>query len=232
MANYKKRRFFGLMTLFLIIIFIIIFNTQNIEKQWQDFAVYDVGLADFKPDNKSLELLEKLEVKGRAPKTGYEREKFSNGWGRINGCDLRNLILHRDLKSKKLSNNNCKIYSGLLKDLYSGREIRFKRGMKTSENVQIDHIVAVSDAWQKGAQQLTYEQRNDFYNDPENLIAVSKEENQQKGDSDAASWLPSNKSFRCSYVARQIKIKYKYNLWVTQAEKQAIKTQLEKCFAK
>ena len=103
------------------------------------------------------------------------------------------------------------------------------RGQHTSTAVQIDHVVALSDAWQKGAQQLNADQRLQLANDPYNLLAVDGPANQQKSDSDAASWLPSNKSFRCQYVARQIGVKHKYALWVTQAEKDAMTNVLSGC---
>lgn len=174
--------------------------------------------------------LEKLAVKGRAPKTGYDRGKFSNGWGEINGCSVRELILLRDLKETALDEDGCRILSGRLDpDPYSGGVIDFKRGISTSQAVQIDHVVAVSDAWQKGAQQLTAELRYQFYNDPLNLLAVDGPTNNKKGDGDAATWLPPNKDYRCRYVARQVAVKVKYSLWVTAAEKDAIKRILQTC---
>jgi hypothetical protein len=95
--------------------------------------------------------------------------------------------------------------------------------------VQIDHVVAVSDAWQKGAQALDVSTRAQFYNDPLNLLAVDGPSNQKKSDADAATWLPPNKSYRCRYVARQIAVKAKYSLWVTQAEHDAMKNVLSTC---
>jgi len=164
-----------------------------------------------------------LAVKGRAPKTGYSRSLFSDGWGSINGCDTRNFILNRDLKSVTWrSNAVCLVATGVLDDPYTGKRINFIRGVRTSLAVQIDHVVAVSDAWQKGAQQLTSSQRYSFYNDPLNLLAVDGPTNESKGDGDAATWLPPNKSFRCNYVARQVAVKAKYHLWVTSSEKAAI----------
>jgi len=175
--------------------------------------------------------LEKLAVKGRAPKTGYARDLFSDGWGdQPGGCDSRNFILKRDLtRITWRSGEFCIVASGILADPYTGKQINFVRGVKTSLAVQIDHVVAVSDAWQKGAQQATYASRNKFYNDPLNLLAVDGPTNGSKSDSDAASWLPPNKAFRCAYVARQVAVKLKYKLWVTKAEKAAISGVLLKC---
>jgi hypothetical protein len=175
-------------------------------------------------------VLEKLPVKGRAPKTGYDRDLFSDGWGNISGCDTRNFILKRDLTSVTWrSGENCIVATGRLVDPYTGQTIKFVRGVKTSLAVQIDHVVAVSDAWQKGAQQISSVSRYSFYNDPLNLLAVDGPTNSAKGDGDAATWLPPNKSYRCAYVARQVAVKAKYKLWVTSAEKTAIQGILAKC---
>ena len=179
-------------------------------------------------ESAALEALASLPIKGRAPQTGYSRELFSDGWGEYLGCDWRNRILARDLTTLTFR-DSCIVASGLLLDPYSGKEIEFVRGVDTSFMVQIDHVVAVSDAWQKGAQQLNAQQRYTFYNDPLNLLAVSGSLNQQKGDSDAASWLPPNKAFRCQYVARQIAVKAKYELWITQAEHDAMLRVLQAC---
>jgi len=179
---------------------------------------------------KATTILAKLEVKGRAPKTGYDRGLFSDGWGNIGSCDARNYILARDLKNITWrSSPACTVATGVLNDPYTGQVINFVRGVGTSNAVQIDHVVAVSDAWQKGAQKLSAQSRYNFYNDPLNLLAVDGPTNQQKSDSDAASWLPPRKSFRCPYVARQIAVKYKYRLWVTKAERDAMLSVLRSC---
>lgn len=172
--------------------------------------------------------LEQLTVKGRAAKTGYERSKFSDGWSNIGGCTVRNYILKRDLISLTFR-DTCVVNTGILNDPYNGKTINFKYGVGTSIAVQIDHVVALSDAWQKGAQKLASRQREALYNDPLNLLAVDGRTNSSKGDSDAASWLPPNKSFRCNYVARQIAVKAKYRLWVSKAEKATMKGILSSC---
>lgn len=177
-----------------------------------------------------MKALESLAVKGRAPKTGYSRDLFSDGWGDIGQCDTRNFILQRDLtKVVFRAGEACIVETGVLHDPYTNSIINFVRGVGTSNAVQIDHVVALSDAWQKGAQKLSSAQRYALYNDPLNLLAVDGPTNGQKSDSDAASWLPPNKSYRCSYVARQVAVKKKYGLWVTAAEKDAIKRVLAKC---
>lgn len=176
----------------------------------------------------AVDLLASLPIKGRAPKTGYERSQFGDGWSKVSGCDTRNIILHRDLDGAVVG-DDCKIISGTLDDPYTGNTIVFKRGAGTSDDVQIDHVVALSNAWQTGAQQLTRDQRIALANDPLELLAADGAANQQKSDGDAATWLPSNKAFRCQYVARQIAVKSKYSLWVTQAELDAMQRVLAAC---
>lgn len=175
------------------------------------------------------EALQKLEIKGRAPKTGYTRSAFSDGWDTVSTCDVRNMILARDLTDISYVSPTCKVSAGSLLDPYTARSITFLRGPETSDDVQIDHVVALSDAWQKGAQQLGSDQRRAFANDPLNLLAVDGPTNQKKGDSDAASWLPPNKSYRCPYIARQVAVKTKYALWVTRSEYDAIAKVLSSC---
>ena len=172
--------------------------------------------------------IEQLPVKGKAPKTGYERSLFRDGWGQINGCTVRNFILIRDLKSVTFR-SGCVVNTGVLNDPYTRKRINFKYGVRTSSAVQIDHVVSLSDAWQKGAQSLNANQRYGLYNDPLNLLAVDGPTNASKGDRDAASWLPPNKSYRCAFVARQIAVKLKYKLWLVSAEKTAMNQVLSAC---
>ncbi|HIW90193.1 MAG TPA: DUF1524 domain-containing protein [Candidatus Corynebacterium avicola] len=180
----------------------------------------------------ALTTLATLDVKGRASKTGYTRDQFGQRWKDIdrNGCDQRNDVLARDMTGVQRQ-GPCKVMSGTLDDPFTGQAINFVRGQGTSEAVQIDHVVALSDAWQKGAQQLSAETREQFANDHLNLLAVDGPANMQKSDGDAATWLPSNKGFRCTYVARQVEVKAKYELWVTSAERDAIARILGGCGA-
>jgi Protein of unknown function (DUF1524) len=176
----------------------------------------------------ALAELEKLLVKGRAPKTGYSRSQFGDGWASVAGCDTRDRILARDLTQKTyVAGDDCRIKSGVLHDPYTAETIMYVRG--GASEVDIDHVVALGDAWQKGAQQWSQARREVFANDPLELLAVSSSANRAKGDGDAATWLPSNKSFRCAYVARQIAVKQKYGLWVTRAEHDAMARVLATC---
>ena len=178
-------------------------------------------------------ILETLPVKGRAPKTGYTRAQFGPVWADVdrNGCDTRNDILKRDLSAItfRAKTRNCVVESGTLVDRYSGETINFVKGNLSSMDVQIDHVVALSNAWQTGAFKLSAIERRALANDPLNLFAVKGRLNSQKGDGDAATWLPPLKSFRCTYIAQQIAVKAKYSLWVTTPEKAAMTSILSAC---
>ncbi len=154
------------------------------------------------PHGDAIPLLNTLLVRERAPQTGYDRDEFGPAWsdevsvsGGGNGCDTRNDILQRDLTAVTLKPGTCQVATGTLNDPYTGKTIDFTRGLETSSAVQIDHVVALSDAWQKGAQQLSTERRRDLANDPLNLLAVDGPTNQAKSDSDAAEWLPPNAGY-------------------------------------
>lgn len=221
----------------IVLVAVVLMGTLGwiIVKEWPNLSLM---LPDSQPQQSELvsgsgevarDALAALPTKGRAPKTGYKRSQFGDGWAKAGGCDTRNVILRRDLVNAVLSDDNCKVQAGALSDPYTGQRIAFKRGANSSGAVQIDHVVALSNAWQTGAQQLSSEQRISLANDPLELLAVDGPANQQKGDGDAATWLPSNKPFRCQYIARQIAVKKKYSLWVTPPERTAMERILASC---
>lgn len=224
MDIYRKRRFvIALISLF-IFGYTILTNTPNQANTKPEVKPASIGLKT----DLAIDALDVLAIKGRAAKTDYSRDKFGAGWAVSGGCDTRNIILNRDL-SDVVINDKCEVVSGILNDPYTGKIISFARGSDSSSAIQIDHVVALSDAWQKGAQQLTTKERIALANDPLELLAVDGPANMQKSDGDAATWLPSNKAFRCEYVARQIAVKQKYSLWVTWAEYGVMSNILHKC---
>lgn len=175
--------------------------------------------------------LSTLTVKGRGPKTGYDREQFGSAWADVdrNGCDTRNDVLSRDLGAKEWrpGTHGCVVVAGVLHDPYTGRRLVFAKADAAA--VQIDHVVALSDAWQKGAAQWDAARRREFANDPLNLLAVDGPTNSSKGDGDTATWLPPQKAYRCRYVARQVAVKAKWQLSVTPAERDAMARVLSRC---
>ena len=198
-------------------------ETENNEADYAAEAVTEAN------ENAPLatEILEKLEVKGRAPKTGYSREEFYKNWPTVDGCNLRQKIIKREFGDTAVL-DGCTVVAGEFDEPYTGEHRIFTEKSQISK-IQIDHVVALSDAWQKGAQYMEKEMRYKIATDPLNLLAVDGPANEQKSDGDAATWLPSNKKFRCQYVARQVSVKYKYGLWVTEAEKTAISNVLTNC---
>jgi hypothetical protein len=181
----------------------------------------------------ALAQLAGLAVKGPAPMTGYSRAKFGPAWADEdhNGCDTRNDVLRRDLTDTtlKAGTHGCVVLTGVLVDPYTARTIDFTRGSSTSTAVEIDHVVALADAWRTGAQAWSPARREQYANDPLVLLAVDGPTNEAKGDGDAATWLPPNKAYRCTYAARQVTIKSTYSLWVTPAEHDALERILHAC---
>ena len=222
----------GLVTIWLVVnpasyeaIFTSVENTGA--ESGIDYSAESVTINDGSR-RRAVEVLEELEVKGRAPKTGYNREEFYGGWPTVDGCSLRQRIIRREFGESAIL-DGCNVVAGEYDEPYTGEHLSFERKEEISKGIQIDHVVALSDAWQKGAQYMEYEVRNAMATDPLNLLAVDASANSKKSDGDAATWLPPNKKFRCQYVARQVSVKYKYKLWVTEAEKEAISKVLENC---
>lgn len=230
----KKRRFIAVLFALGAVVVWLIVNPSSYETEYiqavNDGADYAAEAVSEPNENAPLatEVLEKLEVKGRAPKTGYDREQFYSGWPNVDGCSLRQRIIKREFGESAVL-EECNVVAGEFDEPYTGEHLRFNTRDEISKGIQIDHVVALSDAWQKGAQNISAEKRYELATDPLNLLAVDAAANKKKSDGDAATWLPSNKKFRCQYVARQVSVKFKYSLWVTEAEKNAISKILENC---
>lgn len=178
---------------------------------------------------------------------GYDREKYFGGWA-SNGCGsatTRDTILARDLKDA-VKNPKCQVTSGTLADPYTGRTIQFRRGRNTSSAVQIDHVVALLDAWESGARDWDQAKRVQYANSPDVLLASDGPANMAKGsglDVNGTSlyhsqnsgapdiWMPDNKAYRCGYMAKRATIKSKWGLTMTPREKQQTVSVLAQCVA-
>ena len=239
-ARTLRRRRVGIVVLFLIGVAAWLIASPA---SWQTDIIYDSTPVSFTSETAAPTestnaegeyyasyLLAQLTVADAADGSTYEREEqFYSSWPSIEGCSLRQRIIKRDFASATLDEDNCTVIAGLYTDPYSGEEREFHEKSAISRGVQIDHVVALSNAWQTGAQNLSADARYALATDPLNLIAAGAEANQDKSDGDASEWLPPNRAFRCEYVARQIAVKYKYHLWVTEPEHAAIITVLTDC---
>jgi Protein of unknown function (DUF1524) len=177
-------------------------------------------------------VLPTLHVRRSGSLAGYSRTRFGPDWADVNhnGCDTRNDILNRDLVRKTWEDaSRCEVRTGVLHDPYTGRTIHFRRGVETSLAVQIDHIVALANAWESGARRWSPLRRKAFANDPRELIAVYGPANEAKRDDNAAQWLPPRRAFDCQYVTDQVMIKHAYGLSVTPAEDVAMADVLAGC---
>ena len=178
------------------------------------------------------ERLSILDTKSAASMTEYSRARFGSAWFDVdlNGCSTRNDILARDLRDVVFkAGDACFVAKGTLRDRYTDTTINFVQGPGTSGAVQIDHVVALAAAWRTGAKSWTAARRLFYANDDLVLLAVDGPANSAKSDKDAAAWLPPNAAFHCRYVARQIAIKTKYDLWVTQPERMTMTGVLNGC---
>jgi hypothetical protein len=209
----------------LVVIAIVVYNKEKVGKS-----------SDPSAQQAALTLLDSIPVHWPASKSGYSREQFGKPWtdevdgvefGRY-GCDTRDDILRRDLSDVQPP-SGCPVLSGVLHDPYTGRDITFNREEGTDVLVQIDHVVALLDAWQTGAQQWDQVKRTQLANDPLELLAVDGKANRKKKASNVASWLPSNRDFRCDYVTRVVKVKAKYGLWMVQSERDEASRVLKTC---
>lgn len=178
----------------------------------------------------TLSDIDKLTVNDNpAPPEKYNRVyQFGPAWKDVdhNGCDTRNDILNRDLAVKEMR-NACVVTAGQLADPYSGKRIDFSK--KDASKVQIDHVVALENAWQSGAYKLSQEDREALANDPDNLLAVNGHDNMAKGSKSADQWMPPNSAYACTYASKQVQIKTRYALTVTSSEKQALADALATC---
>lgn len=183
------------------------------------------------PTGSALAALRRLPVKEKAAKTGYSRALFGQAYADAdrNGCDTRNDALRRDLSVVviKEGTRGCVVLSGELVDPYTGQQVPYLHGKRS--RVDFEHVVALENAWETGAQGWDEQKRTSFANDPLNVLMAGSESNRGKGSRDASGWLPPSKGFRCSYVARQVSVKAAYSLWVTTAERDAMERVLATC---
>lgn len=184
------------------------------------------------PDWSKLgEIVDGFKTPSTARHPEYSREEFGDGWLDPDGndCDARNDILARDLTDISVDKDGCVVLTGTLDDPYTGEVIHFVRGAATSSAVQIDHIVPLKLAWDSGAWAWSEEQREQFANDPANLLASDGPANMSKGARGVSGWMPDNVEFWCDYAAMFVAVHDKYELAMTTADKQTSADTIAAC---
>ena len=185
------------------------------------------------PSGVALDAVGRLAVLAGPAGSAYERAAFGQVWLDTdrNGCDTRNDVLRRDLVGARLKpgTRGCVVLSGTLRDPYTGADLDFVRGSATSQLVQVDHVVALADAWRTGAAGWSPARREGFATDPLELLAVDGRVNAAKGDGAAATGLPPSGASRCAYAARQVAVKLTWGLLATPPEAEALARVLRAC---
>ncbi|MDO4927662.1 MAG: HNH endonuclease family protein [Corynebacterium sp.] len=157
---------------------------------------------------------------------GYNRQGQFGGWATdaTTGCTTRELILRDALIEQEMSENECRVQNGWTIDPYTGNRLEVAHGDAT--DIEIDHIIPLSAAWDLGAYDWDDATRVAFANDPANLLAVSKEANREKADQLPSQWLPPLRNFRCRYVNQMAEVALKYGLSLPQSD---LKTMHKQC---
>lgn len=169
-------------------------------------------------------LLKRLAVVEEKDADTYDRDLFEHWTMRRGGCTVRNAVLITESRVTASRTGRCKVTRGRWRDEYSGRTLRSAR------SVQIDHRVALAEAWRSGASRWSESRRRGFANDTaygHSLLAASARTNQAKSAHDPASWLPARG--KCQYVARWVAVKYRWRLTVDRAEHTALSKRLKRC---
>lgn len=168
--------------------------------------------------------LGELTVQAEGSSSGYSRDKFPHWITQSGACDTREVVLKRD-GTNVSQNSSCSATSGSWYSEYDGAT------WTAAADVDIDHMVPLAEAWRSGASSWTTAQRQSYANDltrPQ-LIAVTDNVNQSKGDKDPAKWMPSRAAYKCTYVRAWVHVKHYYDLTVDSAEKTALQSALSGC---
>jgi hypothetical protein len=176
------------------------------------------------PSGAFAQQLATLKVAATGSMTGYSRERFPHWISQGGGCDTRDVVLKRDGQAVKAT-STCKITSGTWVSLYDNKTYA------DPQQLDVDHMVPLADAWRSGASKWTDDQRSQFANDltrPQ-LLAVSLSQNRSKGDQDPSQWMPPSHAYWCTYAQRWIAVKAYWKLAVTAAEKAALGDALGTC---
>ena len=170
-------------------------------------------------------LLKALRVADERP-DGYDRSLFPHWIVISDGCDTREVVLIRQAKAGPDVGPDCRVGAGRWFSAFDGVTVR------DPSTMDIDHLVALSEAWASGAHAWTLDRRRSFANDVayrRSLIAVTASSNRSKGDQDPAEWLPPRTAYRCQYVSDWIAVKYRWRLSIDVDERAALTVLVTGC---
>ncbi|WP_326593835.1 HNH endonuclease family protein [Streptomyces sp. NBC_01294] len=162
--------------------------------------------------------------KAEGSTSGYNRDLFPH-WSTVSGsCNTRETVLKRDGVNVG-QDSACAAVSGSWYSEYDGAT------WTAASDLDIDHVVALAEAWRSGASSWTTTKRQQFANDltrPQ-LIAVTDNVNQAKGDLDPGKWLPPRTAYRCAYARMWVHVKQHWGLSMDSGEKTALVNILNGC---
>ncbi len=166
-------------------------------------------------DTLAIDVLLTIPIELETP-AGYDRDLFP-AWSDADGdgCDTRDEVLIRDAGGTAEVGANCGVTSGLWYSVYDGV------WLDHASQLDVDHVVALKEAWDSGAKEWDTARREAFANDiddPHSLIAVSSSSNQEKGAADPSNWLPDNPNDQCRYIVAWVIVKARWELSMDESE--------------
>lgn len=169
-----------------------------------------------------------LAIRAETSGVDYERSAFGPAWKDTdhNGCGQRDDVLARDLTAV-VKRGRCVVVAGRLVDPYTGAAVTFSKAR--ANDVQIDHVVSLAEAWRSGAKNWTPAKRLLFATDQRNLVASKGSVNRLKSDKDPTKWEPIGAPRRCTYARRVVQVKVTYGLSADRAEVQVLQRYLRGC---
>ena len=173
----------------------------------------------------ALALLQTVRVENEY-QVGYDRALFEH-WRDIDGdgCDSRDQVLKRDsISLPQVDPVNCNVIAGDWVSPYDGAK------WTNPSDIDIDHVIALKEAWDSGAWAWSAAQRKAFANDTSDsrtLLAVTDSVNQSKSDKDPSNWLPPLQSYTCTYLGNWIAVKVRWSLSMDSSEFGRIKNLLQ-----
>lgn len=172
-------------------------------------------------------VVDQLSVSNEAPRAGYDRSLFPH-WSDLdgNGCTTRQDMLFASVRGFPQVDlfDSCVIVEGDWYSVYDGVLHAGQPG-----DLDVDHVVALAEAWDSGAWAWSEGTRRRFANDPDNLLVVTASSNRSKSDQDVGEWRPARRDAWCLTADITARIKARYGLSVDPAEARALRDMLVEC---